>query len=80
MAGPDAAQPSFRRDPEGVAPLHAADICAQSVLSAYTAAMERSHSERSAYDAAVHTYLVYYPNVSEAAARRAVAGIISWKE
>jgi hypothetical protein len=80
MAETDAAQPPFGRDPENVAAPQNGNVCAASVLSAYTAAMERSQNERGAFDAAVHTYLLYNPNTPEQAARRAVAGIISWKE
>jgi hypothetical protein len=80
MAGPDAVQPRFRRDPQDIAtPLKAHD-CAESVLRAYTAAIGRAQNECGAYDAAVRTYLLYHPNMAEEAARLAVARIISWKE
>jgi hypothetical protein len=80
MAETDALRPPFPRNPQHAAPPHEENICAQSVLSAYTAAMEHSRSERSAYDAAVQTYRLYHPNLPQAAARRAVALIISSKD
>jgi hypothetical protein len=59
---------------------HKQHDCAASVLSAYTAAIGQSPNARSAFDAAVRTYLLYHPNMPERAARLAVARIISWKE
>jgi hypothetical protein len=80
MADTDAAQPGVDRNLENAAiPLQAHDWAA-SILSAYTAAIGRSRNERSAFDAAVRTYLLYHPNMPEQAARLAVVRIISWKE
>jgi len=80
MAATDTAQPVPPRNPENPATGWARDNCVQSVLSSYAEAMEQSHNERHAFDAAAHTYRLYYPNVSESAARAAVARIICWKE
>ena len=75
MAQTDAVQPPFVRDLDAVAPPTEHD-CAGSVLRTYTAAIGRSKNERRAFDAAVHTYLLYRPNVPEQAARMAIARII----
>jgi hypothetical protein len=80
MAATETAQPAFRPSPENVAGPRQDDNCAQSVLSAYTTAMERSQNERSAFDAAVRTFLMYNANTPEPVARAAVARIISRKE
>ena len=79
MAEPDTAQ-HFRRDLETVTAPHAADICAESVRGAYTAAIRRAHNERSAYEAAVRSYLLYHPDVPQQEARLAVARIIATRE
>jgi hypothetical protein len=50
------------------------------VLRAYTAAMSQSKNQRGAFGEAVRTYLLYNPNMSEEAARLAVARIIASKE
>jgi hypothetical protein len=80
MAEPDAAPPRFRHDSENIVVPQQANGCAESVLRAYSAAIGRASNERSAYDAAVSTYLLYHPNMPEEAARAAVARIISSKE
>ena len=80
MADIDVARPGVPRDPAHIEAPHAEHDCAKSVLSAYTTAIGRLQSERSAYDAAVRTYLLYHPNAPEPAARQAVARIITWKE
>ena len=80
MADTDAAQPRFDRHLEDIAPPHETHDCAPSVLRAYSATAGRSPNQRDAFDAAVRTYLLYYPNLPEEAARLAVARIISSKE
>jgi hypothetical protein len=79
MSDADAAQPQTGRALEGSAPATAHD-CAGSVVNAYSIALSRSATARDAFDTAVQTYLLYHPNLPEAAARRAVAQIISLKE
>jgi hypothetical protein len=76
MVATDTAQPVSPRNAENLVDRQARDSCVQSVLSSYAKAMERLHKERGAFDAAVQSYLLYYPNVPEPAARAAVAGII----
>ena len=76
----DAAQPGLGRNPENVVAPQKPHDCAASVLSAYTAAIKRSPNERDAFGAAVHTYLLYHPNMPEEAARLAVAKILCGKE
>jgi hypothetical protein len=80
MAATETAQPAFRPSPENAAVPRQEHNCTRSVLSAYTTAMERSQNERSAFDAAVRTFLMHNASTPEAVARAAVARIISWKE
>ena len=61
MAETDAAQPTFVRGPAA----NKEHNFAASVLGAYTAAIVRSKNERSAFAAAVRSYLLYHPNVPE---------------
>jgi len=52
----------------------------QAVLNVYTVALRTSfRSEQKAFNAAVGVYLSRHPNVSEKAARQAVAGLICHK-
>ena len=59
MAETDATQPPFLRDIEQVAATKKEHDLSASILGACTAAIVRSKSDRSGFDAAVHTYLLY---------------------
>ena len=77
MTNAETAQPGIGHDPETFAE---EQFCARFVIGSYTEALGRTHNERSAFEAAVKTFRSYNPNLSEPAARRAVARVIAWKE
>ena len=80
MAETAAAPPGFDRSLENAATSYQAHDCADSVLKAYSAAIGRRSTANGAFETAVQTYFLYHPNLSDEAARRAVAEIISSKE